>query len=114
MSRITKYLVVTIGGVSTSGKADRRWHDRREDAKADVKRRLQLRRLQEGKRLDATEWPLEERALTHDGFEWRCVAIMHYDRFPPSHPDHRRGGGVRLYSMDRESPPFDPSTIKFG
>lgn len=112
MSRTTKYLVVSIGGVGASGKPDRRWFDRPEDVKRDVKRRLQVDRLHEGKRLELREWPLEECAQVHDGHEWRCVSITHYG-LPPSHPYHGRGGGVRVYSMDRETPAFDPSTLKF-
>jgi hypothetical protein len=96
-----------------SGAPDPRWFHRPEDAREDVKRRLGVERLHDGKRFDAYERPLEESAQTHEGHEWRCVSYINYG-LPPSHPDHGRSGGVRVYTMDREMPVFDPSTIKFG
>lgn len=114
MSRITKYLVESIGGVGSSGKPDSQWFVLAKDARDEVKRRLGLVRLHEGKRLHAREWLRADLNRTHEGYQWRCVSLTYYERVPPSHPEHGRKGGIRVHAMDRESPTFDPSSLKFG
>ena len=104
------YLVERIAGLHELGKPDPKWFRDRDDAIAEVKRRLGLERLHEGKRLHDRKFKLGERS-DDDGHTWRYVHAYQYEQMPQSHPDFGRSGGVRLYLMERDVEPFDPTTL---
>jgi hypothetical protein len=96
---VTRYMVAGYGGCRASGKADERWFWTHEQAEAEIKRRLQVRRLHTRARTGGRDWGTSERTWTHEGLEWRCVSSVDYRVVPKSSPDFDGSGGCTLYQM---------------
>lgn len=112
-ARVTKYLVVSFGGIRAMGAPSPMWFLTWEQAKAEIKRRLGVVRLHQFARVTAT-FRHAERAYVHEGYEWRSVFAEEYSTVPASHPDFRRAGGFRLCAMDRPAEPFTNPFIRPG
>jgi hypothetical protein len=80
-----------------------RWFSQRDEAEADVKRRLGLNRLHDNRRKRLSERFVE----THEGQVWASTHTHFYAAVAPSHPDYSRVGGVVVRKMV-------PWTAQFG
>lgn len=88
------------------------WFLAREQARAEIKRRLGVVRLHEAARRTAASFSPDERTYVHEGFEWQCVFAEEYSTVPASDPDFRRAGGFRLCVVERPAEPFTNPFIR--
>jgi hypothetical protein len=68
-------------------------------AKASARQRLGVERLRDERKTVIPE-PSRIR-LPYDGAVWESDWMIDYAAFPPSHPEAKTSGGVRLYRMVR-------------
>ncbi len=95
----TRYMVTSFGGVGTSGKPDEQWFLTLARARDEVKRRLQLLRLDGGARETGRHPGTIEGIWIHEGLKWYVALAIDYSAVPRSDPDFGRSGGCTFYEM---------------
>lgn len=100
MTRAVKYLVISHGGLHSTGAPSEKWFPTLRLAEDEVRRRLGVKKLhKKGRGIEGAYLP-SPRIWTHEGFQWTALHAYMFRAVPASHPDFARSGGITLYTME--------------
>ena len=106
---IVRYLVISFGGLHSTGDPRPVWHVREGHADQDIKRRLGVRRLHRKARRSGSDVVAGEHTRIYEGEAWSTLWAEDFKAVPASHPDFARAGGFTLYTMYRMLPTTESS-----
>jgi hypothetical protein len=106
--------VISYAAFGLTPKPNEKWFYTLADADNEVRRRIQVRRLNKRARVAERQY-WSGRTWDHDGLKWHSVGATDYRNVPESHPDYKRSGGCKLHEVraEVEDRPFDPRSLRF-
>ncbi len=101
MTRVVKYLVISHGGLHSTGDPSEAWFPTLRQAEDEVRWRLGVKKLhKKGRGIQGAYFP-SPRVWTHDGCQWTALHAYTFKAVTASHPDFARSGGITLYTVER-------------
>jgi hypothetical protein len=107
-----RFVVFSHGPRGLTGKPNEKWFYTLPDAQNEVRRRLQVRRLNSRARVAGRAYP-DGKTWNREDLEWRSIGTIEYRDVPQSNPDFERSGGCIIHQVHAitENKPFDPSSL---
>ena len=107
-----RFVVISHGPRGLTGKPNEKWFYTLPDAQDEVRRRLQVRRLNARACVAGRAYP-GGKTWSREGLEWRSIGTIEYRDVPQSHQDFDRSGGCIIHQVRAitEDKPFDPSAL---
>jgi hypothetical protein len=115
MAASNRFVVLSHGPRGLTGKRNEKWFYTLPEAKDEVRRRLQVTRLNARARV-ARRDVFGDKTWTRDQLEWLTIWTGEFRDVPRSHPDFEQSGGCVIHQVRAitEEKPFDPSTLMFS